>query len=321
MTPILEVKELTKIFHVSANPFLPFATKPIPAVNHVSFSLTKGDTLGIVGETGCGKSTLGRLIVKLYPPTSGDIILDGIPITRLSESEFRPMRKKIQMIFQDPYLSLDPRMTAGEIIGESYKIHNMAGQTKELCTLEAEMMQLVGLSSEQLNRYPHEFSGGQRQRIGLARALAVGAEIIICDEPVSALDVSIQAQIINLFTDIQDRLTLTYLFISHDLAMVKYISTHVAVMYLGRFVEIASRDELFAHPLHPYTQMLLQAVPEPDPVKERAKKHVTWTELAESQPSPCSFFPRCKRAEQSCHQGLPGLVDVGSGHQVACWKR
>jgi len=320
MKPILEVKNLTKVFHVYSNPFLPFAAKAIPAVNQVSFSVQKGDTLGIVGETGCGKSTLGRMIVKLYPPTSGEVILDGVPVSSMTENEFRPLRKKIQMIFQDPYLSLDPRMTAGEIIGESYKIHNMAGQMKDLCTLEAEMMQMVGLNSEQLNRYPHEFSGGQRQRIGLARALAVGAQVIICDEPVSALDVSIQAQIINLFKEIQDRLTLTYLFISHDLAMVKYISTHVAVMYLGRIVEMATRDELFAHPVHPYTQMLLQAVPEPDPAKEKAKKHEIWTEIAEKQPSPCSFFARCKRSDRSCHQGLPGLHEIGPGHQVACWK-
>lgn len=320
MNPILEIRQLTKIFQMTSNPFLP--TKPtfIRAVDHVSFYVQKGDTLGIVGETGCGKSTLGRVIVKLYPPTSGEIILDGTSITNMTEGEFRPFRKKIQMIFQDPYLSLDSRMTAGEIIGEAYKIHRIAKNPQELPAMEADMMEMVGLSSEHLNRYPHEFSGGQRQRIGLARALAVGAEIIICDEPVSALDVSIQAQIINLFKDLQDRMNLTYLFISHDLAMVKYISTHVAVMYLGKIVEMAPREELFAHPLHPYTQMLLQAVPEPDPEKERLKKHLTWIELTENYPSGCSFYPRCKRAKESCSQSCPELKEISPGHQVACWK-
>lgn len=320
MNPILEVRQLTKIFQMSSNPFLPSTPRLIHAVDNVSFSVQKGETLGIVGETGCGKSTLGRVIVKLYAPTSGEILLDGTPITHMTEGEFRPYRKKIQMIFQDPYLSLDSRMTAGEIIGESYKIHHIAKNSRELSEMEASMMKMVGLSTEHLNRYPHEFSGGQRQRIGLARALAVGAEIIICDEPVSALDVSIQAQIINLFKDLQNQLNLTYLFISHDLAMVKYISTHVAVMYLGKIVEMAPREELFSHPIHPCTQMLLQAVPEPDPEKERTKKHPTWIEIAENNPHRCSFYPRCKRANESCHQAHPELAEISSGHQVACWK-
>jgi len=322
MKPILEVSHLTKTFYTSSNNLFDIHRKKITAVDDVSFSVFPGTTLGIVGETGCGKSTLGRTIIRLYEPTSGEISFEGQPIAKMCENEFRPLRKKIQMIFQDPYLSLDARMTAGEIIAEPIKIHKILSSQKSIVEKECEIMEMVGLNKEHLNRYPHEFSGGQRQRIGLARALAVGAKLIICDEPVSALDVSIQAQIITLFEDLQSKLNLTYLFISHDLAMVKHISDTVAVMYLGKFVEMASKNELFENPYHPYTKLLISAVPVPDPKLEKNRyKYFNFQELIQENQynNLCKFYDRCEIKSKICKNGTPMLREVSSGHWVSCF--
>jgi len=322
MEPILTVKNLVKTFSSSSNSLFDFHPKKIKAVDGVSFSIMPGSTLGIVGETGCGKSTLGRTIVRLYEPTSGDIIFEGTNISKMTEHEFRPYRKRIQMIFQDPYLSLDARMTAGEIIAEPIKIHKILTNQKDIVSRECEIMEMVGLNKEHLNRYPHEFSGGQRQRIGLARAIAVGAELIICDEPVSALDVSIQAQIITLFENLQTKLDLTYLFISHDLAMVKHVSTEVAVMYLGKIVELAPTKELFLHPIHPYTKLLISAVPLPDPSLEKNRyKNFNFQELVLENPynKQCKFYDRCLEKKKECEIGEPILKEIIKGHFVSCF--
>ena len=311
---LIELKNLKKYFPVKMG----LGKKAyIKAVDDVSFFIKKGETLGLVGESGCGKSTTGRTIIRLYEPTSGQIIFKGEDITK---KDMLPYRKSMQMIFQDPYASLNPRMTVGDIIGEPLEIHNIAKGNEKKERVQ-ELLRLVGLSSEHANRYPHEFSGGQRQRIGIARALAVEPEFIICDEPISALDVSIQAQIVNMLEDLQQKFSLTYLFIAHDLSMVKHISSRVGVMYLGKLVELAESNELYSNPLHPYTQALLSAIPIPDP---KISKERTRIILEGDVPSPlnpptgCRFRTRCKYAFDRCKEEEPKFRDVGSGHYVAC---
>jgi oligopeptide transport system ATP-binding protein len=293
----------------------------VKAVDGVSFSIAKGETLGLVGESGCGKTTLGQCILRFHKPTSGEIHYQGEDLTQASGRRLRELRKDIQMVFQDPYSSLNPRMTAGQIIGEPLTIHRLAkGKTEERI---AEIMSLVGLSPAMASRYPHEFSGGQRQRIGIGRALAVDPTFLVCDEAVSALDVSIQAQIINLLKDLQRKLGLTYLFIAHDLAVVRHVADRIAVMYLGHIVEIAPRDPIYDEPLHPYTQALLSAVPVPDPEVELTRPHVIITGEVPSPlnpPSGCVFHPRCPIADERCSQVTPELREVRPGHWAACLK-
>jgi oligopeptide transport system ATP-binding protein len=318
---ILEIKNLKKYFECSSGSIFNRQKQVVRAVDDVSFNMKKKETLGIVGETGCGKTTLGRTIIKLYEPDSGSIILNGKDITKLNEAEMQKERFMIQMIFQDPYLSLDPRMTAGEIISEPIKINRIMKNYNEINIRTKELLKLVGLNEDHINRYPHEFSGGQRQRIGVARALAVNPEIIICDEPVSALDVSIQAQIINLFEDLREQFNLTYIFISHDLSMVKHISDKVAVMYLGKIVEYAEKEELYRNPVHPYTKSLITAVPVPDPAIERKRKiDILKYDLFESERTMhgCRFVSRCKTCKAGCKDNAPELKDIGNNHFVAC---
>ncbi len=295
------------------------------SVNGVSFEIKRGETLGLVGESGCGKTTTGRTIIKLYEPDEGKIIFDGHDITNITPEKMLPFRKKMQMIFQDPYASLNPRMTVGEIVREPMIIHGVNKISKdEHHDRVNHLLKLVGLNSEQAGRYPHEFSGGQRQRIGIARALAVEPEFIICDEPISALDVSIQAQIVNMLEDLQKKLCLTYLFIAHDLSMVKHISSRVAVMYLGKIVELADSDELYSRPLHPYTISLLSSIPIPDPDKsdqtKKRKSVVLEGEIpsALNPPSGCNFHTRCPKAKPECKNFDTILKDIGNGHLCAC---
>lgn len=311
---LIEIKNLKKYFPVKGGIGKHLFVK---AVDDVSFYIKKGETLGLVGESGCGKSTTGRTIIRLYEPTSGKIIFKGEDITK---KEMLPFRKHMQMIFQDPYASLNPRMTVGDIIGEALEIHNIATGNEKKERVQ-ELLRLVGLNSEHANRYPHEFSGGQRQRIGIARALAVEPEFIIADEPISALDVSIQAQIVNMLEDLQKELGLTYLFIAHDLSMVKHISNRVGVMYLGKLVELAQSNELYEKPLHPYTQALLSAIPIPDPKVSKERSRVILEGDVPSPlnpPSGCRFRTRCKYAFDRCKDEEPLLKEVGSGHYVAC---
>ncbi len=318
---ILAVKNLKKYFFFNSGSFFKKKRIVIKAVDNVNFSINKGETLGVVGETGCGKTTLGRTIVKLYGPDDGEIILKGINITKLNDLEMKPMRKIIQMIFQDPYLSLDARMTAGEIIAEPMRIHKLYENEKELNERVNELLGLVGLNEEHKIRYPHEFSGGQRQRIGIARSLAVNPEIIICDEPVSALDVSIQAQIINLFEDLQEKFGLTYIFISHDLSMVKHISTRVAVMYFGKIIELANSLDLYKNPIHPYTKALISAVPLPDPKLERKRERIILPkDIGEESgiSAGCRFIGRCNISKEICKESEPPLIDKGDSHFVSC---
>ncbi len=292
----------------------------VHAVDGVSFDIYKGETLGLVGESGCGKSTTGRAILRLYKPTAGQVIYDGIDLTSLSEREMRKMRRKLQIIFQDPYASLNPRMTVADIVGEPLVVHKVANG-KEVQERVQELLGLVGLNPAFADRYPHEFSGGQRQRIGVARSLALQPDLIICDEPISALDVSIQAQVINLLEDLQKQFGLTYLFIAHDLSMVRHISDRVAVMYLGVIVELAERDELYDHPLHPYAQALLSAVPIPDPVADAKRQRVILEGDVPSPvnpPSGCRFRTRCPIAESLCSEEKPEWREVKPGHFVAC---
>ncbi|MBR1657498.1 MAG: ATP-binding cassette domain-containing protein [Synergistaceae bacterium] len=308
---MLEVNNLTKYFNTPSG--------KLHACEGVSLSIAKGETLGLVGESGCGKTTTGRTIIRLYEPDEGQIIFDGHDITHLTQKKLLPFRKKIQMIFQDPYASLNPRMTAGDIIREPMIVHRLPKD--EHTDRVNHLLKLVGLNSEQAGRYPHEFSGGQRQRIGIARALAAEPEMIICDEPISALDVSIQAQIVNILEDLQKSLGLTYLFVAHDLSMVRHISTRVAVMYLGSIVETAESDELYTRPLHPYTVSLLSSVPVPDPDKS-AMRHIIPLKgeipSAVNPPSGCKFHTRCPNAKPECSSITPVLQDKGSNHLCAC---
>lgn len=313
---ILEVKSLTKFFPVKKGLFAN-SHAVVKAVDDVSFSINKGETLGLVGESGCGKTTAGRTIIRLYEPTRGRIIFNGQDITF---TKMKPLRKRIQMVFQDPYASLDPRMTVGDIIEEPMDIHNLEKgserKEKTYCLLER-----VGLSREHANRYPHEFSGGQRQRIGIARALAVQPEFIVCDEPISALDVSIQAQIVNMLEDLQDSLGLTYLFIAHDLSMVKHISKRVGVMYLGKLIELADSNELYERPAHPYTQALLSAIPIADPRESRKKQRIILEGDVPgpiNPPSGCRFRTRCRYAMKKCGETEPQFKEIAPGHMCAC---
>lgn len=316
---LIDIKNLKMYFPVKKGLFNK-TVNHVKAVDDISFAINKGETLGLVGESGCGKTTTGRTIIKLYEPTDGQIIYDGVDIAKFDSKSMLPYRKKMQMIFQDPYASLDARMTVGDIIGEAIDIHKlMAG--KERLERVQYLLDRVGLNSEHANRYPHEFSGGQRQRIGIARALAVEPEFIICDEPISALDVSIQAQVVNMLEDLQKDLGLTYLFIAHDLSMVKHISNRVGVMYLGKMVELAESNELYTKPLHPYTQALLSAIPVPDPDETASKERIVLEGEIPSPinpPSGCRFRNRCRYATAKCAEVIPELKDLGGGHQVAC---
>ncbi|MBP2626134.1 MAG: oligopeptide/dipeptide transporter, ATPase subunit [Firmicutes bacterium] len=314
---ILEVRNLKKYFTARTD-FFGRPTAYLKAVDNVNFSMKKGETLGLVGESGCGKSTIGRTIIRLYKPTAGEILFNGKVID--NQTEEKQLRRNMQMIFQDPYASLNPRMTVGDIIGEPLDIHGLAIDGERRSRIVS-LLQMVGLNSEHANRFPHEFSGGQRQRIGIARALSIEPSFIICDEPISALDVSIQAQVVNLLKDLQEKLGLTYLFIAHDLAMVKHISSRVAVMYLGKFVELAETGELYGTPQHPYTKALLSAISIPDPVIEVNRKRIHLVGDVQSPsnvPVGCAFRPRCHCAIAICAEQEPLLIDAGRGHMVAC---
>ncbi len=316
--PLLEVKHLKEYFNINMGLF---RSKPLKAVDDVSFFINKGETLGLVGESGCGKTTVGRTILHLYTPTSGEVIYDGKPIrTRADIKEFR---KKATMVFQDPYSSLNPRMTVSDIIGEPLDVHGLCANKKERQERILELMDYVGLNSEHAARYAHEFSGGQRQRIGIARALAVNPDFIVCDEPVSALDVSIQAQVINMFDELQEKLGLTYLFIAHDLLVVRHISDRIAVMYLGKMVELAPASEIYDHPMHPYSKALLSAVPVPDPKVARANQRIVLSGDIPSPlnaPSGCPFRTRCRYATEACAAEMPEFREVTTGHFVACHR-
>lgn len=318
---LINVRNLTKFFtakrNIWGNP-----TTFVKAVENVNFQVYKGETLGVVGETGCGKSTVGRTLVGLYKPTKGTVTCDGLDVhTAIDGSNAMKMRRKIQMIFQDPYASLNPRMTVGDIIGEPLDIHRLASGVEDRNRRIYRLLRQVGLDPEHANRFPHEFSGGQRQRVGIARALAVNPEFIICDEPISALDVSIQAQVVNLLQELQQKFRLTYLFIAHDLSMVKHISTRVAVMYLGSLVELAPCDELYKNPQHPYTQALLSAIPIADPVIEAKRQRIILEGDVPSPidpPSGCKFRTRCQYAAPRCAKEVPAFVEGANKHSVAC---
>ncbi len=317
---LLNVKGLKKYFPITSGIILQRVKAHVKAVDGLDFFVRKGETLGLVGESGCGKSTTGRAILQLYRPTAGEVIFQGKDLCKLQGEELRKMRRYMQMIFQDPYASLNPRMTVGDIIGEPLEVHNIA-KGKEKKERVQELLQIVGLNPYFVNRYPHEFSGGQRQRIGVARALAVNPDFIVCDEPISALDVSIQAQIINLLEELQAQFHLTYLFIAHDLSVVRHISDRVAVMYLGKIVELTDRDSLYKNPLHPYTKALLSAVPIPDPIVEEKRERIILTGDVPSPvnpPSGCRFHTRCPIAIERCKHEDPEFRDVGNLHFVAC---
>ncbi len=317
--PLLQVRDLVKRFPVRSG-LLRRTTGQVHAVDGVSFDLLEGQTLGVVGESGCGKSTMGRCILRLIEPTSGQVVFDGQDVTAADRSSLRALARQMQIIFQDPFASLNPRMTVGAIIGEGLVIHGLARNRTDVADRVAELLTMVGLSKDQMRRYPHEFSGGQRQRIGIARALAVQPRLIVCDEAVSALDVSIQAQVINLLQDLQEQLGLTYVFIAHDLSVVEHASNRVAVMYLGRIVEIAPRDDLYRAPLHPYTEALLSAVPIPDPTIKR-KRIMLQGDVPSpiNPPTGCHFHTRCPKAQHPrCSTEKPQLQQAADGHWVAC---
>ena len=317
-TPLVQVKHLKEYFPVNTGFF---KSIPLKAVDDVSFDIQRGETLGLVGESGCGKTTVGRTILHLYEPTEGEVIFDGKPIK--TKADLVDYRKKTTMVFQDPYSSLNPRMTVSDIIAEPLDVHKMCANAKEREERVLELMNRVGLNSEHASRYAHEFSGGQRQRIGIARALAVDPQFIVCDEPVSALDVSIQAQVINMFDELQDELGLTYLFIAHDLLVVRHISDRIAVMYLGKMVELADAAEIYDHPLHPYSKSLLSAVPIPDPKIARANKRIPLEGDIPSPlnaPSGCPFRTRCRYAEACCAESMPEFKEVSPGHFCACHR-
>ncbi|MFQ5990220.1 MAG: ABC transporter ATP-binding protein [Candidatus Methylomirabilales bacterium] len=318
---LLEVRRLCKYFSLTSGVVLQRVVGLIKAVDDISFFIRKGETLGLVGESGSGKTTTGRCILQLDRPTSGDVFFEGKDLAGMDEAELRPMRRKIQVIFQDPYSSLNPRMTIGQIIGEPLHVHQVVQGKGAYRERVRDLLSVVGLNPAMADRFPHELSGGQRQRVGIARALSVEPTFIVCDEPVSALDVSIQAQIINLLEDLQARFDLTYLFIAHDLSVVRHISDRVAVMYLGKIVEVADRRELYENPLHPYTKALLAAVPIPDPGVEAKRERVILKGEVPSPlnpPSGCVFHPRCPIAIPECNQIIPELREVSTNHWVAC---
>ncbi len=320
---LLEVKNLKMHFPVTSGMIFQRTVAHVKAVDDVSFTVKRGETLGLVGESGCGKTTTGRCILQLYKPTAGEIIFEGRDLTKLNTKQMRTMRREMQVIFQDPYSSLNPRMTAGNIIGEPLIVHGLVNGKAEYRERVAELLMNVGLNPYMADRFPHEFSGGQRQRIGVARALSVSPKFIVADEPVSALDVSIQAQIINLLEELQEQFDLTYLFIAHDLSVVRHISDRVGVMYLGHLVEIAERNEIYRNPVHPYTRALLSAVPIPDPILDAERERVLLSGEVPSPlnpPSGCVFHPRCPIADDACSRVLPELREVSSEHWSACLK-
>ncbi len=318
---LVDVRHVKMYFPVNSGAFIQRKVADIKAVDDVSFTIRRGETLGLVGESGCGKTTTGRCILQLYKPTAGEVIFDGQDLTKMKASDVRKFRRNMQLIFQDPYSSLDPRQNCASIIGEPLIIHKMVKSKQEYRERVAELFSVVGLNPSMGYRFPHEFSGGQRQRIGVARALAVRPSLIVCDEPVSALDVSIQAQVINLLEDLQEQFNLTYLFIAHDLSVVRHISDRIAVMYLGHVMELADRTEIYENPLHPYTKALLSAVPIPDPVIEATRERII---LSGDVPSPlrppvgCVFHTRCPIAVEECKAAVPTFRDVGNEHYVAC---
>ncbi len=319
--PLVKVINLTKHFPVTRGIIIQRQVGAVHAVDGISFAIQRGDTLGLVGESGCGKTTAGRTVLGLYPITAGQVTIDGHDVHKSQGRELLAIRRKAQMIFQDPYASLNPRWTVNAIVSEPLRVHRLLPNEHERTERVKELLELVGLNARHVNRFPHEFSGGQRQRIGVARALASDPIFVVCDEPISALDVSIQAQVVNLLEDLQDRLGLTYLFIAHDLSMVRHICDKVAVMYLGVIVEMADRNELYENPLHPYTQALLSAVPVPDPKKARTRKRII---LSGDVPSPinpppgCRFYPRCPIAKPECATEIPPWREINPGHWVAC---
>jgi oligopeptide/dipeptide ABC transporter ATP-binding protein len=318
---IIDVKNLKMYFPITRG-LLRRKVGDIKAVDDISFTIKKHETLGLVGESGCGKTTTGRCVLRLYRPTSGNIVFQGLDISSLKENELRPLRRDMSAIFQDPYGSLNPRQSAGTIAGAPLTIHHLI-EKREFHDKIAELFRLVGLNPSMMDRVPHEFSGGQRQRLGIARAIACQPSLVVCDEPISALDVSIQAQIINLLEKLQETMGLTYLFIAHDLSVVQHISDRVAVMYLGRIVEVSTSKELYANPLHPYTRALLSAVPVPNPIVEKTRHRIV---LKGEVPSPahppvgCHFHPRCELATAECSEQRPSLRNVGGNHEVACFK-
>lgn len=318
---LMQVRNLKKYFPIYKGTLIQRHVGDIKAVDDVSFDIIRGETLGLVGETGSGKTTVGRTILRLYEPTAGQVTFDGTDIYRLNESEMRKIRLRMQMIFQDPYASLNPRMTVGSIVAAPLEVHKVASGKVKSQRID-DLLDMVGLNPEFVNRYPHEFSGGQRQRIGIARALAVNPELIICDEPISSLDVSIQAQVVNLLEELQERLGLTYLFIAHDLSMVRHISDRIAVMYLGKIMELADRDEIYLRPLHPYTQALISAVPVPDPeVAEQRHRVILQGDIPSpaNPPVGCNFSTRCPYVEDICLKADPPFTEVQPGHWAACY--